>query len=360
MCAAEPQGCTSGVSREGCSARAPEDRPPGDQRARGLAAERWQCDERARGRQAQRALRDHRRRGARRAGLELRARGARDARHRRRVRLGQDPERAEPARFARGKRARDRRRAVRRPQSAGVARARAAADSWQQDIDDLPRPDDVAESLSHDRGTDAPSGSRPRAGVYEGGARAVPRDARGRRDPRGRGALRSLPARALGRHAAARDDRDEPAARPAGADRGRADDRARRDRASADPRAHEGPQAPLRHRDHPDHARPRRDRGTRGPRARDAGRRAQGAWRRRRHLLSAAARVHARAAQGRAAARLAAAQRAADRRRGGRRRRREPAAGHRTARRGGWRESAFPRARRPLVDAPHAQGRRRR
>ena len=50
-------------------------------------------------------------------------------------------------------------------------------------------------------------------------------------------ARRPVPARVLGRHAPARDDRDGARQRAEAADRRRADDRARRDRAGADPGA---------------------------------------------------------------------------------------------------------------------------
>ena len=74
-------------------------------------------------------------------------------------------------------------------------------------------------------------------------------------------AARQLPARALGRHAAARDDRDGAVLRPAPADRRRADHRARRDDPGADPRAAAGAcAASFGIGDHPDHARPRRRR----------------------------------------------------------------------------------------------------
>ena len=53
---------------------------------------------------------------------------------------------------------------------------------------------------------------------------------------------------------------------PVGADRRRADDRARRDRAGPDPRADRQGQARLRHRRDPDHARPRRRRRDRADR----------------------------------------------------------------------------------------------
>ena len=59
---------------------------------------------------------------------------------------------------------------------------------------------------------------------------------RGGRDPARRRAARRLPAPVLGRHAPARDDRDRALVQPAAPDRGRADDRARRDHPGADPR----------------------------------------------------------------------------------------------------------------------------
>ena len=70
------------------------------------------------------------------------------------------------------------------------------------------------------------AGARPRARAAEGG-----------RHPARRAAHRRLPAPVLGRHAPARDDRDGARQRPRPADRRRADDRARRDDAGADPRA---------------------------------------------------------------------------------------------------------------------------
>ena len=58
--------------------------------------------------------------------------------------------------------------------------------------------------------------------------------------PSPRRSLRRLPAPVLRRHAAARDDRDGPGQRPEAADRGRADDGARRHRPGADPRPSRG------------------------------------------------------------------------------------------------------------------------
>ena len=93
------------------------------------------------------------------------------------------------------------------------------------------------------------------------GARS--RDARSRRHPEREVAGARLPAPVLGRHAPARDDRDGARAQPVDPDLRRADDRARRDRAGADPRADRGGEARVRHRRHPRDARPRSRRGDR-------------------------------------------------------------------------------------------------
>ena len=77
-----------------------------------------------------------------------------------------------------------------------------------------------------------------------------------------------LPAPVLGRHAPARDDRDGADQRAGPADRGRADDGARRDDPGADPEADDDPPGRVRHRDHHDHARPRRRRRDRRRRRR--------------------------------------------------------------------------------------------
>ena len=72
--------------------------------------------------------------------------------------------------------------------------------------------------------------------------------------------LGGLPAPVLGRHAAARDDRDGARVRAEAADRRRADDRARRHDPGADPRAAAQARRRARHGADPDHARPRRRR----------------------------------------------------------------------------------------------------
>ena len=64
------------------------------------------------------------------------------------------------------------------------------------------------------------------------------RDARPRRHPAAGHTRRPVPSRVLGRHAPEGDDRDGDLQRPRSADRGRADNRARRDHPGPDPRGH--------------------------------------------------------------------------------------------------------------------------
>ena len=161
-----------------------------------------------------------------------------------------------------------------------------------RDLDDLPGSDDLAEPGAHDR-TPADRGGpaaprRDQAGRALEGARA----AEGGRHPAGRDAHRRLPAPVLGRHAPARDDRDGADQRPRPADRRRADDRARRDDAGADPLVDEDAAGGLRQRDHHDHARPRRRRRDRGRRARHVRGERRRAGRGTRPLQPAAAPVH--------------------------------------------------------------------
>ena len=110
-------------------------------------------------------------------------------------------------------------------------------------------------------------------------------------------ARRRVPAPALGRDAAARDDRDRARVRPEDPDRGRADDRARRDDPGRDPRPDARHPRPPRDGDRPDHAQPRRRRRHRRPRRRHVrrpqGRGGAGA----RALRAPAAPVHDRAAR---------------------------------------------------------------
>ena len=80
---------------------------------------------------------------------------------------------------------------------------------------------------------------------------------------------RLLSARDVRRPAPARDDRDGARQQPGRADRRRADDRARRDRPGAHPRAPRGPAEAPRHVDRVHHARSRRRAPLRRPHLRD-------------------------------------------------------------------------------------------
>ena len=98
------------------------------------------------------------------------------------------------------------------------------------------------------------------------GRRARGRAARGGPHPRPRGGAPRLSAPVLGRHAAAHRDRDRARLRAQAADRGRADDGARRHRAGRHPAAARPPAARERPRRPADHPRPRGDVGDRRPR----------------------------------------------------------------------------------------------
>ena len=147
-------------------------------------------------------------------------------------------------------------------QAEGAARAARAGPR-----DDLPGADDAAQPADEDlralRGGPARSTSRtcarrrPAQRALETLARhGHPADA-----------LRPVPARVLGRHAAADHDRAGARAAARGGRGRRADDRARRARRGADPAHHRRPAAQLRHGAAADHAQPRdRRRGLRSRR----------------------------------------------------------------------------------------------
>src|SRR5229473_5682948 len=158
---------------------------------------------------------------------------------------------------------------IRRPQSAGAVRTRAARGSWQSDRDDLSGADDLAEPRVHGRGSDCRSRHYPSAPVAWRRAGPRDRDAAPGRHSRPRRARRPLPPSAVGRHAPARHDRDGARVSPQGLDRGRTDDRARRDDSGPDPRAPRPPAARAGHGGVADHARPRSRRGPRRSRRRD-------------------------------------------------------------------------------------------
>ena len=131
------------------------------------------------------------------------------------------------------------------------------------------------------------------------------------RDPESRVARRRLPAPVLGRHAAARDDRDGALLQPGRADRRRADDGARRDDPGADHRADQPPEGRLQLGGDHDHARPRGRRRHRRRDPRDVRRPRRRAGGEARSLLRPAAPVHLGAARLDSAARPAEARPAA-------------------------------------------------
>ena len=124
------------------------------------------------------------------------------------------------------------------------------------------------------------------------GRQAHRRAARGRRRPVRGAPCRPVPARVLGRHAPARDDRDGDREQPERAHRRRADDRARRHDSGPDRRGPEGGARGDARGDHPDHARSRPDRRARRPGGRHVRRPRRGARRRLHDLQRAAPPVH--------------------------------------------------------------------
>ena len=88
-------------------------------------------------------------------------------------------------------------------------------------------------------------------------------------DTGSRPARPAISASTVRRHAPARDDRDRIGLQSESADRGRADHRARRHRAGADPRTDRRPAEKARHRRDPDHPRSRPRRADRAARHRD-------------------------------------------------------------------------------------------
>ena len=164
-------------------------------------------------------------------------------------------------------------------------------------LDDLPGADVEPQPGLHDRradlrGADPAPEAQPRRRDE-----ARLRAARGGADPRPRGAAAAVSAPALGRPAPAGDDRDgarQPARR---ADRRRADHRARRDGAGADPAPDRRPEGALRHGRAADHPRPDGGAAVRRPRLRHAARRGARVGADRGDLHGAAASLHQAAAR---------------------------------------------------------------
>ena len=115
-------------------------------------------------------------------------------------------------------------------------RAGDAEGARQRRLDDLPGSADVAEPDVDGRPADRRGGPAAPRRDEQAGADSGARGARARRHAASRRAARLLPAPALRRPAPARDDRHGAGLLAEAADRGRADDRARRDDPGADPR----------------------------------------------------------------------------------------------------------------------------
>ena len=148
--------------------------------------------------------------------------------------------------------------------------------------DDLPGADDGAQPSDSGGPPDRRGVARAYVPRWARPKEAHPRDDGAGAPARGRAHLRVLPSPPLRRPAPAHHDRDGAGARTEAFDRGRADHRARRHHAEADPDLDPRPAARSRHRGavhHPRHGRGRRDRR---PRRRDAERQA-GRDRRARH-----------------------------------------------------------------------------
>ena len=204
------------------------------------------------------ALPDRRRRGQERRRTVVLRRARQDPRHRRRVRLGQ--ERHQPvhhgAAHPAAVRVSRRGLAGRRRPGAGHRRAGAPA-ARPEDGDDLPGPALLDAPVLHGRPPDHRGLPDPQRRDQGGRPQARDRHARPGRHPPAELTGRRLPAPVLRRHAAARDDRDGVVLQPRAADRGRADDGARRHRAGADPGPDPGPAAGVQLRGHHHHPRPR-------------------------------------------------------------------------------------------------------
>ena len=209
--------------------------------------------------------------------------------HRRRIRLRQIDDRAGDHAASAAARRADLVRAhpARRHRPRQPWRKPDAAHPRRPYRDDLPGADDLAQPGAVDR----PAADRVDRGAYRPvarrGAPARRRGAEGRAHLRSRKPAEAISARALRRHAPARDDRHGAGLAAGRADRRRADDGARRHRAGRGAGTAARPAARARHQRHPDHPRHGRGRRDGGPGHRHAlrphGRGRQG----RRHLRQA-------------------------------------------------------------------------
>ena len=208
-------------------------------------------------------------------GVSLTHEARRVARRRRRIRLGQD----RPQSLDHGPAAEDRGHVglgpLRRARGARPARQGHAAPLGRRDVDGLPEPAELAEPADEGRQADHRAAEAPpRHGPHERPRHRGATVAR-RAHPRGRASPRPVPARVVGRHAPARDDRDRARLRPDDPVRRRADHRPRRHRAGPDPRADRRAAPRPQHVGHPRHPRPRRRRRSHRPDRRDVRRQAR-------------------------------------------------------------------------------------
>ena len=126
-------------------------------------------------------------------------------------------------------------------------RAGDAVDSRRPHLDHLPGADEFAVAAAHGRRPGRRGAAAAPQGDCGRGERTDDRDAAPRRVSGRRARLAKLSVRAVGRVAAARDDRDGAGLPPGPRDRRRADDRARRDDPGADPEADRRVAAGTRH-----------------------------------------------------------------------------------------------------------------
>ena len=166
-----------------------------------------------------------------------------------------------------------------------MPRAAAEHAARLQDHHDLPGPADLADAAHDDRRADHRDPAHPPARAAGRSRTAQHRNPRTGAHSRSAPAHEAISARTFRRHAPARDDRHGDGVRAGPSDRRRADHRARRDRAGADPRHHARPAEGAENRHRHDQPRHGRDRRHGRPRAGDARRRDRGDGRRRRDLL---------------------------------------------------------------------------
>ena len=142
---------------------------------------------------------------------------------------------------------------VQRRESVGPVDQRAPPGQGQQDFDDLPGADDLAQPVAHHRAAGRRSAEDPPRHVGQGGARAGARSPGEGRHRRSQRPAPVLSASAVRRPAAAGDDRHGARQRARPVDRRRADHRARRHHPGANPRPAAQAQGRVQHGDAADH-----------------------------------------------------------------------------------------------------------